>query len=354
MHAKFDNLKIQCNTELVAVLKRMDELMRKLLLVFEGQKFIGLVSIGDIQRAIIKDLPLTTEVRKIIRSDYTHAVEGDSPEMIRKLMLQKRTECMPVLDKNRNLIEVFFWEDLFTVNEKRIQRSLNIPVVIMAGGKGTRLKPITNVLPKPLIPIGEKTILEIIMDSFLEVDCNNFYLSLNYKANMIEYYFRDYKQYNMTYLKEEIPMGTAGSLSLLRDKINSTFFLSNCDIIVDLDLCDLFDFHKENNNELTIVAALKHYSIPYGTLETGPSGLLVSFSEKPEFTYKINSGLYVIEPSLLNEIPDNKYFHITELIEKILKRKGRVGVFPVSENSWKDIGNWESYLPNRFSTKNGF
>ena len=354
MKNKFDHLKIQHTLSLVEVLKRMDEIMRKLLLVFENDNFIGLVSIGDIQRAIIKNIPLDTEVSQIIRPDFKSVNISDSFERIKETMIQFRTECMPVLDGNRNLVDVYFWEDIFPASQKRIQRNLNIPVVIMAGGKGTRLKPITNVLPKALIPIGEKTILEIIMDSFLEVGCNNFLLSLNFKAEMIEHYFKDFGQYKMVYFREKIPLGTAGSLSLIKSRLASTFFLSNCDIIVDQDLGELYDFHKENKNELTIVAVLKHYKIPYGTLETGHSGLLVSLSEKPEFTYKINSGLYILEPNLLDEIPENEFFHITELINKVIKRNGRIGVFPVSENSWKDIGNWESYLPNRFSTKNGF
>lgn len=347
MDNNYSRLIVTGDETLVNILKRMDELMKKLLLVFNKGIFVGLVSIGDIQRAIIKGLPLDTHINEILRAEYTYATSDMSEYEIKQMVLEKRTECMPVLDKNKNLVKVLFWEDLFPPEQKRNIRNLNIPVVIMAGGKGTRLKPITNVLPKPLIPIGERTILEIIMDSFVDVGCNDFQVSVNFKAEMIEHYFKDYTQYRINYFKEDKPLGTAGSLSLLKDKIKSTFFLSNCDIVVYQDFGELYDFHKENRNELTIVAVLKQYQIPYGTLETGVDGLLTGLTEKPEYTYKINSGLYILEPHLLSEIPANTFFHITELIDKILKRKGRVGVFPVSEKSWIDIGNWDSYLPNR-------
>jgi NDP-sugar pyrophosphorylase family protein len=216
----------------------------------------------------------------------------------------------------------------------------------MAGGKGTRLKPLTNVIPKPLIPIGDKTIVEKIMDRFMSVGCRDFYFSVNYKAETIRHYFDtiEHKDYEITYFKEDKPLGTAGSLYLIRDKIETTFFVSNCDIIIDEDYSEILKYHRENKNELTIVAALKHYSIPYGTIKTGDNGLLIELIEKPELTFQINSGMYIMEPHLLSEIPENVFFHITHLIENIKKRNGKIGVFPVSEGSWKDIGERDMYL----------
>ena len=136
-------------------------------------------------------------------------------------------------------------------------------------------------------------------------------------------------------------MGTAGSLSLLKDKMEQTFFVSNCDILIEQDYSEILDFHRQNKNEITIVAALKNYPIPYGVIETGNNGALLNIQEKPEFTLKINSGMYILEPHLLNEIPVNEFYYITQLINKVRNRKGQIGVFPVSEGSWKDIGSWE-------------
>jgi NDP-sugar pyrophosphorylase family protein len=253
---------------------------------------------------------------------------------------------MPVVNDKKELTKVYFWEDVFGEDEKRNQSKLNLPVVIMAGGKGTRLKPLTNVIPKPLIPIGDKTIIEEIMDRFVEVGCDDFYISVNYKAETIKQYFAQLKNdnYKTSYFQEEKPLGTAGSLFLIRDKINTTFFVSNCDIIINEDYSEILKYHRENKNELTIVAALKHYPIPYGTIKTKSKGVLDKLTEKPEITFQINSGMYILEPGLLDEIPENEFFHITHLIENIQKRDGNVGVFPVSEGSWKDIGNLDEYL----------
>jgi NDP-sugar pyrophosphorylase family protein len=131
---------------------------------------------------------------------------------------------------------------------------------------------------------------------------------------------------------------------LIRDKIRSTFFVSNCDIIIDQDLEEVYNYHKKNNNIVTIVSVLKHYKIPYGTIETGAQGLLERLSEKPELTFQINSGMYILEPEVLDYIPINEFFHITELIKKVKLKGENVGVFPVSEGSWKDIGDWGEYL----------
>lgn len=172
-----------------------------------------------------------------------------------------------------------------------------------------------------------------------------FFVSINYKAELIEYYLESLKlPFNVNCFREETPSGTAGSLSLLKDKINSTFFVSNCDILIEQDYSEILNYHKTNDNEITIVAALKHFPISYGTLETTENGQLLSIIEKPELTYKINSGMYILEPHLLNEIPQDEFFHITHLIEKILQRKGKIGVFPVSEKSWKDMGTMTEYL----------
>ena len=162
---------------------------------------------------------------------------------------------------------------------------------------------------------------------------------------MIKQYFDHLKpsNYSLKYIKEDKPLGTAGSLYLLKDKIHSTFFVSNCDILIEQDFREVYRYHKQNNNELTIISALKQYSIPYGTIVTKKNGILDRMEEKPELTFQVNTGMYILEPHLLNEINKNELFHITSLIENIRKRDGKVGVFPISEKSWIDIGVWKSY-----------
>jgi len=346
MNDKIKQIVVPDNFTILEALKKMDEMQRRLFLVFKGDNYINLLSVGDLQRAIIRNSPLSTPVIEILRKETKVCRTDESYEEIKSKMFKFRTECMPVLDVNNQLVDVYFWEDVFPIEEKRIDHKLGLPVIIMAGGKGTRLKPLTNVLPKPLIPIGDKTIIENIMDRFNQVGCNNFYISINYKSELIRHYFEtlEENQYNVDFFEEEKPLGTAGSLFLLKGEIKKSFFISNCDIIIEEDYGEIYKYHIEHGNELTIVAALKHYPIPYGTIETGEGGSLKKLSEKPELTFKINTGMYLLEPHLLEEIPENKFFHITDLIESIRKRGGKIGVFPVSEKSWKDIGEWGEYL----------
>lgn len=343
---KILELRIQKSDSMIKALKQMDLAEKKLLLVFDNKNFVNVISIGDIQRAIISNLPLTTPIEKIIRADTKIASNQDSFETIKRIIYENRIECMPVVDENKVLVDVYFWEDIFGKEEKRQLQKLNLPVIIMAGGKGTRLKPLTNVIPKPLIPLGEKTIIEEIMDRFMEVGCDIFFLSVNYKAKTIKHYFDQLNshQYNIKYFQEEKPLGTAGSIYIIKNQIDTTFFVSNCDIIIEEDYSEILRYHRDNNNELTIVSALKHYPIPYGTVMTKKDGLLLELKEKPELTFQINTGFYILESHLLDEIPENEFFHITQLIENIRNRDGRVGVFPVSEGSWKDIGKWDQYL----------
>ena len=346
--SRIDEIAIKHDDTILHALKRMDETFKRLLLIFEGQQFVNVLSIGDIQRAIIQNISLNTSVSEILRKDTKVGHLNDSVEIIKQQMLEFRAECMPVVDDHHMLVDVYFWDDIFPAEEKKSKTKIDVPIVIMAGGKGVRMRPLTNVIPKPLIPIGEKTILENIMDRFLEIGSNQFYLTVNYKSEIIDYYLNslNHPEYKIELVEETKPLGTAGGLYLLKEKINKTFFVSNCDIIIEEDYTEMYNYHKDNKNDLTIVAALKHYQIPYGTIETGEDGILKWLDEKPELTLKINSGMYILEPQLLEMIPENMFFHITDLIDNVRRDNGKVGVFPVSERSWMDIGNWNEYLAN--------
>lgn len=336
---------IDAKKTLIQAMGIMDERFTKTMLVFSEGRFIGMITNGDLQRAIIAKVPFDTPILEVVDNNKKYAQVGDDRESVRAWMLQKRAELMPVLNHQGELVDVIYWEDLFGEAPKLDDRGLNLPVVIMAGGKGTRLKPITNVIPKPLIPIGEKTILEEIMDRFEVIGCSKFYMSVNYKSDMMHFYLDQLEhKYDIEFFEEEKPLGTIGSVSLLKGKIDTPFFVSNCDIIVDQDMRDVYDYHCENRNDLTIVAAVKSFCIPYGVVETGEDGLMTALKEKPELTYMINTGVYVLSPECVSEIPDGEFFHITQLMEKVKQRGGRVGCFPVNEHAWKDMGQWRDYL----------
>lgn len=348
-------LSISADTTIVKALEKMDSIDKKLLIVLENNVFSSLLSIGDIQRAIIANRSFDTPIKEILRSKVGVCHISDSIEEVTGVMMRHRTEFMPVLDDNDKLYDIIYWEDIQPEDQREASQGLKgIPVIVMAGGKGTRLKPITNIIPKPLIPLGDKPMIELIVDRFCKYGSNDFYLSINYKGEWIRRFFDDMqnREYDVTYFEEPKALGTAGSLSLLKGKVDTTFFVSNCDILIDQDYNEVLNYHKENNNELTIVAAIKKYSIPYGILETGDGGLLSGIKEKPELVYQINSGVYILEPHLLKEVPENEFYNITELIEEIMSRGGRVGVWPVSEKSWLDIGDWNEYLESMKFMKN--
>lgn len=339
------NVTISPSTTLLAALKTMDERKVKTLFVFEGNHFEGLFTLGDVQRAVIKNIGLEKEVGAILDRHKIYGYKAETEDIIREKMRSIRAEVMPILDDDGEIIDIWFWDEIFNEKEPNNRPKIDLPVVIMAGGKGTRLKPITNVIPKPLVPVGDKTILEVIMDQFEGIGCHKFYMSVNYKADMMKYYLNqlDHK-YDIEFFMEDKPLGTIGSVSLLKGKITTPFFVSNCDSINEQDYRDVWDYHVSNHNDMTIVTMVKSFKIPYGVIETGEDGLMTALKEKPEQTYQVNTGVYILNPELIEEIPQGEFFHITHLMEKVQARGGRVGCFPVSEHSWKDMGEWPEYL----------
>ena len=336
---------ISPSTTLLSAMKLMDALGVKTLFVFSGELFDGLLTLGDIQRAIIKNVPLSDSASSVLDKTKVYGYVYESRDSVLDKMRKMRAEVMPILDNEGKLVDVWFWDDQFKKCEASVRETIDLPVVVMAGGKGTRLKPLTNVIPKPLVPIGDKTILEEILDRFEEIGCHKFYMSVNYKSDLLQYYLDQLEhKYDIDFFEEEKPLGTIGSVSLLKGKLSTPFFVSNCDIIIDQDYRDVYDYHLDNHNDLTLVTAVKSFRIPYGVIDTGEDGLMTALREKPELTYMINTGLYLLNPDCIEEIPEGEVFHITQLIERIKEKNGRVGCFPVSEHAWKDMGEWPEYL----------
>ena len=211
---------ISPSASLLDAMKQMDEVKVKTLLVFEQEHFEGLVTIGDIQRAIIRNVSLKEPLSHIMNNNKVYGYQSEGEDSIMEKMRRMRAEVMPILDEQGELVDVWFWNDLFKTPEQTQREKISLPVVIMAGGKGTRLKPITNVIPKPLVPIGDKTILETILDQFESIGCKKFYMSVNYKADMMKYYLSQLDHcYDIEFFQEEKPLGTIGSVSLLKGNV---------------------------------------------------------------------------------------------------------------------------------------
>lgn len=221
-----------------------------------------------------------------------------------------------------------------------------VPVVIMAGGEGTRLRPLTLTTPKPLIPIRDSTLVEMCMDTFAKAGCRKFFVSLNYKADLIEETLtRKNQGHDREYVfyREDKPLGSGGSLSLIRDQIKSTFIVASCDIVLKQDFRKVLDYHRASGNVATVVVALKRYKLTYGNMVTDENQRLLAMEEKPEYCFRVNTAVYVFEPELLNDVPDDTYYPITSLIDTAIKRGGRVGCFPITYGSWRDVGTWDDY-----------
>lgn len=346
MLKEFASILIGKNTSLKNAMQRLDETAEKILFVVkENNELIGSLTDGDIRRWILKEGSLTSKVNDVCFKGTFSVKKNYDLEQAKEEILKRKIVYVPVLDENNVIIEFLIWDKLFNGQIKRKPKeSLNIPVVIMAGGKGTRLDPFTRILPKPLIPIGDKTILEIIIDKFLEYNVEHFYLSVNHKAKIIKSYLEELNpEYLLEYLYEDKPLGTVGALKQLEGKIKGSIILTNCDIIIDADYNDLYNYHLKNNNDITLVASVKRYNIPYGICEIENGGILVEIKEKPEYDFLVNTGMYVLNTSVLQYIPRNEFFHITHLIDKVKKLGLKVGVYPISENSWVDTGEWIEY-----------
>ena len=211
----------------------------------------------------------------------------------------------------------------------------------MAGGMGTRLYPYTKILPKALIPIGDLTITERIINYFTNIGCKDVYLILNHKANMIRSYFEElHKTYNIHYIRENKFLGTGGGLALLKGIINSTFILSNCDILVNADFECAVQTHEKNNNIITFIGAMKEMTIPYGVISTTNLGQVHKMEEKPELSFLTNTGVYIINPQVIHELNDDEFIHITDIAQKYLNKNEKIGVFPISDKMWLDMGQF--------------
>lgn len=226
--------------------------------------------------------------------------------------------------------------------DNKICKDNNVPVVIMAGGLGSRLSPITKILPKPLIPIGDTSIVERIIHNFTEFGYRSFYLSINYMKDIIINYFRNKElDYDIDFIIEEDALGTAGSLHLIKNIIREDFFLSNCDILVEGNYKDMMDYHKEKENMLTCIASINNVTVPYGVFKVDTNNRISKFEEKPVYPYIVNTGLYILSYEILQYIPAGEFFNITDLIDVLLAEGKKIGVYPILEKNWLDMGNYD-------------
>lgn len=340
------DISIHPHATIKEAMEALDKTAEKVLLVVnEDHALIGSLTDGDIRRYILKGWNLTDNIKEVYNPSPVFVFQKDFDlEKIQRVLTKNKLNLIPILDQDRRVVEFITWQKAFGNNRTAEGQKLNVPIVIMAGGRGTRLEPFTKVLPKPLIPVGEKPVIDHIIDRFRACGAREFYLTIHHKSKILRAYFDEKKpDYFIDFAEEDNPKGTAGSLRLLKDRLHKPFFVSNCDIIIQANYFDIYRFHTNNGYDITLVASARQFNIPYGICELNGSGSLERILEKPEYSFLANTGLYVLNPSVIDLIPDNKLFHITHLMDKVKENNGTIGVYPVSEKAWTDVGQWTEY-----------
>ena len=305
-----------------------------LFLVNETGKLVGCITDGDVRRYLLAGGKMSGLALDAANRNPRVAKDIDEA---RHLYHKKNYIIIPVVNNEGVIVDLYNGED-GSPNQKT-RNPLNIPVVINAGGRGTRLDPFTRVLPKPLIPVGELPIIELIMREYQTYKCDEFHVIVNYKKELMKAYFADIEShYNISWYDEEKPLNTGGGLSLLRGKLNSTFFFANCDALLTANYESMVKFHKESGNAITMICAYKNMNIPYGVVEMGINGVIEDMREKPLVSFLTNTGIYIVEPEVIDYINDGESIGFPDIVSRVKEAGMKVAVFPVSENDWMDMG----------------
>ena len=342
---KLKKIMISENNTIIDCMKTLNKTGLKCLIVVDKhKKLLGTLTDGDIRRGILSGMDVKKKKIKTIYSKKPlYLIEGKyTNNQAKKILSKYKENLLPIVNDRNYVVSYINWSEVFGFKKNYSLRK--VTTVIMAGGLGTRMQPFTQVLPKPLIPINGKPIIEHIINKFLSYGVKRFNLSVNYKSKILKLFFDELKpNYSVKLTDENKPLGTAGGLAFYKKKINNPFFVTNCDIIINTNYEDIYNFHKKNKNDITIVASAKNYTIPYGVCELNSEGNLLRIKEKPKYNLLTNSGLYILNPNILDLIKKNKFYHMTNLITDAKKRKKKIGVYPIDENSWIDIGQWSEY-----------
>lgn len=316
-------------------MQQLENSAKKVLFVQRDGVLLASLSDGDIRRWIMNkgDLQASVKFAANYSPQYLYEEQKKSAMFVMK---EHRIDAVPIIDKRHVIQDIIFFN---APKQKHDVFERDIPVVIMAGGLGSRLSPYTNILPKPLIPIGDYPIVEHVINLFCTYGCRRFFMIVNYKRNMIKAYFDELeKDYSLSFIEEKKALGTGGGISLLKGIINETFILTNCDILIEDDLTKAYDRHIESNNLITMICSLKNFTIPYGVVNVGEDGAIESLEEKPKLSFFTNTGCYFVEPEVIDELDHNVAIDFPLIIQKCIKEGKKVGVFPIGEEAWLDMG----------------
>lgn len=327
------NLVISQDTTIRDTIETIDKTSMQIALITDhGNHLMGTVTDGDIRRGILKGVALDSPVKAIMNPNPTVATLNEPRETILAKMKRKRLHQIPLVDTEGRIIGVEFLEEMFHVPE------YDNWVILMAGGMGKRLYPLTEDCPKPLLKVGGKPLLETILENFSEYGFRKFYLAVNYKAEMIEEHFGDGSKWGVQirYIRENKKLGTAGALSLLPEVPKHPIFVMNGDLLTKVNFKQLLDFHVEQRAAATMCVREYDFQVPYGVVKIDKHRL-IGIEEKPIHRFFVSAGIYLLEPKALEFIPSHTFFDMPTLFERIIEQNLETAVFPIREY-WLDIG----------------
>lgn len=307
-----------------------------LIIVDENNRLVGSLTDGDLRRGFIKGLGFDDSLKYFIQPNPKFIFEDEYNQEKLESFRQNNFKIIPILNRNNEVIDV--------LNFKTRKTLLPIDVVLMAGGEGKRLRPLTENTPKPLLKVGDKPIIEYNIDRLAEVGVKNLYLSINYLGEQIENYFKEgaSKNLNIQYIKENKPMGTIGSVLLIDDYEHDELLIMNSDLLTNIDFSDFYKSFKNSNADMAVAATIYSVDIPYAVLETDEKQQVKSLKEKPRYTYFSNAGIYILKKEVLKMIPKGEFFDITDLMDKILEMNLKLVTYPIN-GYWLDIGKHEDF-----------
>ena len=307
-----------------------------LFVIDEEQKLLGSVTDGDIRRSLIKDVSTSAAITLAMNINFEFLLEGKYTPADLDRIRKRNIRLVPVTDEARHLVELI---DL----DKQVSY-LPVDVVMMAGGEGKRLRPLTETCPKPMLIVGDKPIIEHNIDRLTKHGVKNIYLSVNYLAPVIMDYFKDgsEKQINIQYIQEAMPMGTIGSVKLAGTFEHDHILVMNSDLLTNIDFADFYRSFVQSGADMIVAATSYHVDIPYAVFEMKEDNQIQSLKEKPRYTYFSNAGIYLLKKELLSLIPDNAYFDITDMMQKIIAENKLLVTYPIT-GYWLDIGQHDDY-----------
>mgnify|MGYP001322145964 CR=1 FL=1 len=337
-----NSIKISLNTSIKQALKVISDGGIKIAIVVNSKGILlGTLTDGDIRRGFLKGLTLSHSIRSVYSKKPLTAKKGDSREKILKIAISNQIYQIPVVDKNKKVISIHILEELIKIKNKSNK------IVIMAGGEGMRLRPLTEETPKPMLKVGNKPILQTIIERFKESGYHDIIICVNYKSKKIKEHFKDGKKFGVKieYVQEKKRMGTAGALSLIKKKFKEPFFVINGDLLTNLDFEKMIDFHINHKSKATMCVSEYNIESPYGEVKLKNENI-ISIEEKPTHKIFVNAGIYILDPKCIDFIP-KKFYDMPSLFKTLIANKYKIISFPLGEY-WLDIGRFNDFKKANF------